>query len=603
MKKINTNWIGFGILVCAWTFSAVRYAGISTNLRAEESESDGSKRVIRVLHWQLEPGYRKGIDHAIDQYNALPHVQAANVEVRQMAVTERVYAQFINVHLISGTAPDICVSGMSRLLGQGAANARYFDAISTYVKEPNPYNSEEYLPENLDPELKSFLSSSAWSETFSDGMLGGWDDQLQDYFSVPVSSWGALRVFSNQEMVLEIKEFARKAMAEGSAPWLKNLLEEDKLLTVDDAFRSWLASDEMPNSLGRFFFICSAVEPYGESIGHDNLAAISASNYGAGLLDWLFRVALTAKMAPIIDVNHNGINDGWEILGGWQSGTWDFNNPVLKNGFFDANRFIARFYPVGYLGLDREQAVRRFLNGNAVFIGSGGWDASTMFRGAEGSFTVKVLGPQPSVEGERWYPYSAGVQNEAETRMGVPMSIYKQSRNKEWALDFLRYLSSFPVNEEMNRIAGWVPVVVGAIPEEHMLPFLPYTQGIKPSNGLSLNHIPPPVRSAYEQQFPLYQSGDISYDEFIAALASAFTHERNGIDRMWWNDFVSGQDRARSTDRAMVLVRLQAEEAGWNETLLNKQSNLMESSLQGHDGFGSPYRFHTLFPKRDFPEY
>lgn len=147
----------------------------------------------------------------IEDYNNLPHGKANRVEVRQMAVTEQVYAQFLNVHLISGTAPDIVAKGMSRLLGSGTSLTRYFEPVSGYVSEPNPYNQEEYLPDGIRPELENFLRNASWNETFTDGMLGGWEDSAQDYFAVPVSSWGAMRTFVNLDLSKKVKELLRES--------------------------------------------------------------------------------------------------------------------------------------------------------------------------------------------------------------------------------------------------------------------------------------------------------------------------------------------------------------------------------------------------------
>jgi raffinose/stachyose/melibiose transport system substrate-binding protein len=604
MKKFNTNWIGLGLLVVAWSFSAVRMAKISGEISSEEGENDG-KKVIRLLHWQLEPGYRDGVDKIMQAYNELPHVKAANVEVRQLAVTERVYAQFLNVHLISGTAPDICEKGMSQILGTGAQLARFFEPISGYVKDPNPYNADEYLPqdEEISPELKKYLQESAWSETFTDGMLGGWDDSLQDYIAVPVSSWGAMRTFYNRDLVAEIKGWlAEKWDQEQQPAWLSDLITVDKLVTPDEAFVEWVHSPEVPDSLGRFMIFCEATLKFAAEKKIESLIPISASNYFSGTMVGSYIVPFTNQIAQKLDYDHNSAISHLEFIAGWQSGMWDFQDPALKDGFYDVVNWLSRYYPAGYLGLDREQAARRFTSQQAIFITTGGWDASTLFTGAEGKFNVGIIAAPMPIEGERWFEFSSGQPNEAESRLGAPMAVNKNSKNIKWAIDFLRYMTSFSANQTMNREAGWIPSVVGAQPTEEMIPFLPRTDGVKGSIRLDPNNVNI-VKTIYQGKFPLYQTNEISYQEFVEAVEEGYRNERNGADRVWHESFVSTRDRSRQLERTMVVTRLRAEQDGWTGENLIKHNNIFEYSLGTLDGYSVQGDFRLFFPDKPFPSF
>ncbi|MCC5843050.1 MAG: extracellular solute-binding protein [Verrucomicrobia bacterium] len=604
MKKFNPNWIGLALIIGTFGYSAVRFTRISVGL-AREEDPEGGNRVIRVLHWQLEPGYREGMELAIQAYNQLPHVRANNVEVRQLAVTERVYAQFINVHLISGTAPDIVARGMSSLVGSGASTARFFMPISEFVDQPNPYNAPEYLPEELDPELAHFLTNAPWNETFTDGMQGGWDDVLQDYYSVPVSSWGAMRTFYNIELVAEIKEFLANAFTQSEWPgWLSDVIRTEKMVTVDDAFTAWVHSPDSPDTLGRFMVFNEAVLAYAAATpGHGRLVPISASSYPAGTMVDRYILPFTYHIGDRIDFNRDSNVSGLEVAGAFQAGIWDFDEPALRDGFYDVVRWLSRYYPTGYLGLDREQAMRRFLNRQAVFITTGGWDASSLFTGAEGLFSVGVKEAPMPIEGERWFDHFAGAPSEAEHRLGVPLAIFNRTRNPDWALDFLHYLSSFTANQKMNVRAGWVPSVVGARPDPAMMPFLPRTEGLKGSLGMN-KHWLPTVGHVFRGQFPLFQNGDIDYDTFVANLKDGFANERNGLNRMWFESFVGARDRARSNERSIALVQLEALRDGeMTDRLWTKHLNLLETNLRDLDGFSPPAVFHTLFEDRTFPEF
>lgn len=605
MKRIpfNSNWIGLGLLLIAFGFSAVRFAYLSIALALEE-DPDAGIRVIRVLHWQLEPGYREGLQAVIDDYNQLPHVRENNVEVRQLPVTERVYTQFINVHMISGTAPDINLKGKSSLVATGTASARFFMPISEFVEQPNPYNAPEYLPEDIDPELAEYLSQAAWSETFTDGMQGGWDEGLQDYYAVPVSSWGAMRTFYNRNLTGKIKTFLANAWDTSPQPdWLVTIIDEEHMVTPDPEFLAWLRTPDVPNTLGRFIVFNEAALAFARATpAYSNLAPISGSSYGPNQLHGAYRVPFTYRLGERIDLNRDSWTSGQEVLATWQAGLWDFNEPGLRDGYFELVTWMARYFPPGFLGLDREQAGGRFRRQQAIFLTSGGWDASTIFQhGIEAGFEVGVIEAPMPAPGERWYQLSVGRASEAETSLGVPLAIYKLSRNTDWALDFLLYASSFGPNQTLNEIAGWVPSVVGTRPRDEMMPFLPNVNGLKASMALPFDHLPV-VTNVFRGAFPLYMAGEISYEAFVERLHDGFNHSHSGIDRMWQNNFVGSQDRARQNERSMVVVSLQvAHEDQWDEVELRKYFNLFETNLRDLDGFGPPAFFHSLFDDRDYP--
>jgi hypothetical protein len=347
---------------------------------------------------------------------------------------------------------------------------------------------------------------------------------------------------------------------------------------------------------------CEATLHYGDKHGLDKLVPISASSYFSGTMIGSYMVPFTYPVAKDLDLDHNSSIAYEEFIGGWETGMWSYDDPHLKNGFYDVARWLAKYYPPGYLGLDREQAARRFIHSRAVFITTGGWDASTLFQGAEGKFEVGVIPAPLPIEGERWFPYSAGAPNEAESRLGAPMAVNKESKNFKWAIDFLRFMTSFSANQVMNQQAGWIPCVVGAQPIEQMKPFLPRTEGVKssirldPSSIRNVNHV-------YNGKFPLYQVGEIDYGTFVEEIEESYRNERNGADRLWYEMFVDNRDRARQLERSMVVSRLRGQLQGWEGDNLVKHNNILEYSLSILDGFSIKAKFYDYFPDRTFPEF
>ena len=92
-------------------------------------------RVITIAHWQLEDGFREGIDAAIAEYEKRKAGQGVKVKVRQVAIPVRGYPQWFLTQLIGGNPADILeVTGSSDILNQ------YFTPLSPYIGSPNPWN-------------------------------------------------------------------------------------------------------------------------------------------------------------------------------------------------------------------------------------------------------------------------------------------------------------------------------------------------------------------------------------------------------------------------------------------------------------------------------
>ncbi|MEM7806538.1 MAG: hypothetical protein AAF561_00315 [Planctomycetota bacterium] len=219
---LSFNVIGAGLIGLVYVISLTTV--LNRDAGSVVEVDDQGTRVIQLMHWQLEPGYREAMQQVMDDYNALPHVREANVRVEQLPVTERHFAQVLNVHAISGTAPDLCQRGMSQVLS-GNAIARYFDPLGDFVDDPNPYNTQPYLPEDLDADFVDALQQMPWRETFVDGMQGGWDASLQEYYASPTSFLGRLQLYYNADLVPVGKSLLQNAAASDPLPqWYSDLL-------------------------------------------------------------------------------------------------------------------------------------------------------------------------------------------------------------------------------------------------------------------------------------------------------------------------------------------------------------------------------------------
>lgn len=604
---MSGNLVAIGLLMGAYIFSVIRFVGITVQNHSAEDPGDDGKRIVRVTHWQLEPGFREAMDWAIDQYNQLPHVKAANVEVRQLPITERVYNQFMNVHLISGTAPDIAARGVTRLT-RGTGTARFYTPLGGYVNDPNPYNAREFLPKHLSPETEKILTEGAWSDTFLDGMEGGFVTDLQDYFAVPVAIWGGLRIFYNLDLLARVKAFAAAAVESSEQPnWVRQawLRKEDGktfgFLPDSAAFRQWLASDQPPETLGQLLFYCTAVQAFAQAEGLSNLVPISGSNYGAGDLPALYFAPWANYRRTELDWDNDHQVSDIETFAGWQKGKWSFADEPLRQ-YFEFAKIVTGFFPRGYLGLDREQAQRRFVSGKAAMISSGAWDAGAIFNSVrtrrDGGFPIGITPPPYPAPGERWFEFIPLAPSEANFTSGVPLAINRASPNFDWALDFLRFISSMPVNQELNRRAGWLPAIAGAEPNPEMKPFMPKLTGIDrrgaPDFGSGL------VRTVFSGQSKILLSGDISYQEFMSRMDAALNNPRHGAEAYWRLVLQRAQDRTLSDEATLSAVRVrqkflhhpQAEKSFYN---------WIADRLPHDQGRRIRWFRHDLFPDQPLP--
>ncbi|MEM1060235.1 MAG: extracellular solute-binding protein [Verrucomicrobiota bacterium] len=562
--KLSTNLLALGVLALMYLASIWHFGALFvTHQPNEEGEA---RKTIRIAHWQLEPGYREGLQWAIDKYNELPHVKKANVFVEQQGIPQRVYLQFLNVHLIAGTAPDIAVRDNNWQLIKGSAIARFFTPLSGEISLPNKYNAREFLPEDMAPELADFLADSPWMETFIDGMKGGYDGELNDFYAVPVSTWGGQRFFFNMTLVSEAKDVLRRAFAEEPRPeWLTAMLrepgDEDSKGFLPDTpgLRAWLETGEVPQSLGQFLLLCEAVLELAEENGNDALVPVSGSSYSANTPGLYTYAALFLNdWADRVDLDRNLRVDGLESLAAFHDGVWTMDSTEVREAYELMGQFT-RYYPPGFLGLDREQAQRRFVTGNAMMVSTGGWDASSIFRSVakrseEGRFEIEVVRPPVPAEDERWANYFRFTGSEAEFNAGVPMTINKASPHPEWCIDFLRFVTSFTINEEMNQRTGWASVVVGADPSPEMVPFLPQAEGYPPADSVNVvrgaNTIPQ-IRNVIEGSTKLVLTGEIDFDTFAERSETAINDPVLGTRRQWYETWRKRADRTLPLDQSL----------------------------------------------------
>jgi raffinose/stachyose/melibiose transport system substrate-binding protein len=606
VKKLPLNYIGVFLLLVVFGLSLAQV--LSNSFKAGEITAFGSggKKIIRIAHWQLEPGYRVAMNKMIASYNELPRVKEANIQVQQVPVTEKVYGQWLNVHLMSGTAPDICEKGFAKMTS-GDYVARYFEPLGDYVAKPNPYNQPEYLPQDIHKGLAKILAEKPWRETFNDGMKGGWDDKLQNHYAVPTSFFGAIRLYYNVTLINEAKKMIREGLAKSPYDsWLAARVEGG-FVQVDAKLKQWASTDAPPDTLGRLLLCCSALRQMAKETGQDKLVPIAGSSYSQNMFADAYKIPFLSEYAQQVDMNVNSDITALETYAAWEAGVWGFDQDRVK-AYYKCIEEVCKEFPPGFLALGRDQAINRFVLGQAAMVASGAWDANGIMKGAMGhsdsskDFEVGIIPFPLPAKGEKWGEYVSYPANEAQANAGAPYAVTQRSQNVDWAIDFLQYMSSYAVNEQFNRDAGWIPVIMGTTPTDLMLPFSPNPFGL--SKGTGVNFFPGStnIRTIYEGQLWLYMSGDISYDDFAKAVVDGLENTQNGISRLWYAEWEKSRSYYRNNERMLATQKIRQMYQNDN-TASDKFVRGVFKIVSGNNGNGIRSDFQAIHPGKEFPEF
>lgn len=367
--------------------------------------SSDNRTVIRFSHWQAEAGPREAMDALIERYEALnPHVR-----VVQLDVPGRVYTRWVRTQLIGETAPDLIeFSGASTDIVP-----RFFEPISKYVDEPNPYN------------VGTPLEGMRWRDTFLDGLntASSYVDRLSNYYAVTMCSL-TLRLFYNPGLLEEIT---------GSR---EPPLTYEDLRRIQDQVVAYSAREDRRVSL------YAGCDYTGEIVIEQLL-----SRAGLGVT---FNLDRFREQGPKMA----------QMALEYFRGHWDYRTPALYAGLQNS-REAATFFRPGFQQLDRDAATQEFLRSQALMFVTGTWDATTLKTMAPFEVGVDhIPWPAKSDDTERgrhyWSPISDG---EASTAM--PFYLNKQSPNKDQAIDFMRFVTSLEGNTIWMNKSGWNPSIRG----------------------------------------------------------------------------------------------------------------------------------------------
>ncbi len=528
-RRVNSNLIAVIAVVLTFGLS------LSNVIRNRWKHEDTSKTILRIAHWQLELGYRKALQKVIDQYQKL----YPNVRIIQIPVTEKVWGQWINTHMVSGTAPDLVEVGHSKILQDPYKQSRFFIPITEFVNEKNPYNKGttiEHLP---------------WRETFIDGMRGGYLAELQDYFSAP-TSMVTIRIYYNRDLLKKVT-----------------------------------GSDKAPNTLDGYLSFCTRIREYAQKTGKD-IIPVAGSRFSVQFFVSRFMVIFGAPFESKLDVNLTGSVDLDEEYMGFCKSLISLHSPGIK-ACYECLRKICNEFQSGFMAVDRDQAAFLFVQGKAGMICTGSWDAFSLFEQAK--FNVGVMDfPIPDKDGP-YGSYIAGRANEAGTSGCCRFAIYKQCRHKELAIDFMKFFTSCDVNSRFNQEIEWLPIILTAEPSERMKPFMPDPTGYTSRVSFKYGNY---VYTTLEGLQWRYLQGEIEYDELADTVEEALRNPTYGGDITYARNYDSAVKRVRNHERTLALQAVRRLMDPSADDADRKFKKLLITQVRHNNAAGKKYLFEQV---------
>ena len=415
--------IGVALLLACFSIALVRV------FSRHRAAGNPNEIVIRIAHWQLESGIRDAIDTLARDYERLH----PGVRIEQNPIPERIYPSWLKTQLIGGTAPDLIE------IGKGSDDetlARFFLPLTEQAESPNPYNAG------------TSLTSLRWRDTFVDGLSGGesYKPNLLEYYGIPLSMF-TVRMYYN---VTEWKRI--------------------------------LGDTPPPANYDAFVAICERVQKHAAATG-ENIVPIAGSNYGTPWFATSLIGSQTQRLAQRLDdtlvLKPNPSETALQFI----TGRWTLDEPDFVSGLALA-RQIGRFAQPGFIQANRDDATFYFVQGRALMIVTGSWDAPSFRALAPFELSAFRL-PMPPPGHPRFGAGVIGLSSEADTPTATAFGLTRASRHADRALDFLHFLTSREGNSTFSRVSGWLPSVADIELPPLVKPFAPILDGYV--NGIGMD--------------------------------------------------------------------------------------------------------------------
>ncbi len=178
-KKSEIPKFGIGVAILFYVSSLVYVLFLAKSVAI----INPNVKTLTITHWQLEDGFREGIDVAIKRFEELKAKQGIKVKIIQSTVPYRGYEQWLTTQFIGGNPVDIV-----ELAGSEDLKYQYVHSLTPYIGKPNPFNKG------------TLLEGIPWKDTVLDEMRNSVSPKYQEYFGVGTSFF-VFRVYFNLDLL------------------------------------------------------------------------------------------------------------------------------------------------------------------------------------------------------------------------------------------------------------------------------------------------------------------------------------------------------------------------------------------------------------------
>jgi raffinose/stachyose/melibiose transport system substrate-binding protein len=390
------------------------------------------RTTVSIAHWQIELGPPDGLEAVIKRYEELnPHIR-----VEQVQVPGRIYAQWLRTNLVGGTGADIIEYGHF-LAGMQDVPIRFFEPITDLLNEPNPYNRG------------TPLEGVPWRNTFLDGLFNEqiYSPEVGQIYSVTLCQV-TMRFFCNEDLLREI-------------------------VGDDPDFRFPETFDELRGLFAR-------TREFAARTGRPVRSLAGAKLNAEWLLDFMLSSSLLGVSA---ELDREGQLTRYQrnVQMDYLRGRWNYRRPELKAAL-ELVREITHEMRPGFIQLERDDAVREFMNGHALFVATGTWDATSLIRLADFPVSIRRF-PQPDANDPLVGRFHYGRAADGSGLTAMAMYLNKHGRNKEAAIDFMRFMTSLEAGQLFMDHSGWISSVRETVLPEYLEPALGLVNGYSLGGG------------------------------------------------------------------------------------------------------------------------
>ncbi len=358
--------------------------------------------VLTVAHWQLEDGFREGMEKALKKFCELKKQQGINVKVVQSTVPFRGYRQWFMTQLLGDEPADLIVP-----LGSPGLVNQYFNALDEYMDQPNPFNKGTPLANVVWRD--SFITPCMPDETYGKTFQPGYSMHVQ-------------RLFVNVDLL-----------------------------------KKTTGSDVLPRDLHEFLAICRKVTEYNR-IHKSDYIPIGVRGIDKQTLKNLFNYYYQ-------EIN-TGLNDNLPDDGRFMASQIDQLRGIRQGKIsrkrllaaVDCIKELGQYFCKGFLSTSHEQTQYMFTTGKVLFVMDGSWNAYSLKRNND--FDIKII-PIPTMgRNYKYSQYYVGATDELGTaKVNGWFAIPKSTRHFKLSLELLQYLTSWKINQEIMDSCKWPPGV------------------------------------------------------------------------------------------------------------------------------------------------